>query len=298
MKNQTACIVVTYNRKALLASNLQALRNQKEKGDIFVIDNGSTDGTRELLSEWIERKEIIYKNTGKNLGGAGGFAFGIAEAVRCGYSYLWIMDDDTIPYPDALASLLGKAKRLNGEFSFLCSVVKWKDGSFCRMNLPVFSDQWPDQICEEKEGLISVCSCSFVSCLINAEYIKKAGLPIAEFFIYGDDAEYTERLSGLADAYLDLTSFAEHRTPANISDDISRESRERLGRYYYRYRNCFYIAKKKGRKDVLHYLYITCKMLVKILLFSENCRWKRISVLLSGVFAGISFHPVIQYVDR
>lgn len=297
MKNRTACIVVTYNRKALLALNIQALLNQKEKGDIFVIDNGSTDGTEELLAGWIGRKEIIYRNTGENLGGAGGFAFGIKEAVKCGYSYLWIMDDDTIPYPDALASLLEKAEGLNGKFSFLCSVVKWKDGSFCKMNLPVFSDHWPDKICSEKEGLICVRSCSFVSCLINAEYIKKAGLPIKEFFIYGDDAEYTERLSGLADAFMDLTSFVEHRTAANISDDISQESRERLERYYYRYRNCFYIAKKKGRKEVCRYLYITGKMLVKILLFSKNCKWKRISVILSGVFAGFSFHPVIRFVD-
>lgn len=44
------CVVVTYNRLSLLKENLQALKQQTFIiHKIFVIDNCSTDGTREFL---------------------------------------------------------------------------------------------------------------------------------------------------------------------------------------------------------------------------------------------------------
>ena len=45
----------------------------------------------------LTRKNVKYINTGSNLGGAGGFSFGIKQAVQQKYEYLWIMDDDTMP---------------------------------------------------------------------------------------------------------------------------------------------------------------------------------------------------------
>lgn len=42
--------------------------------------------------------QILYENTGENLGGAGGFNFGIRRAYEAGYDAIWIMDDDTYPH--------------------------------------------------------------------------------------------------------------------------------------------------------------------------------------------------------
>lgn len=296
MKNETAAIVVTYNRKELLTENIEALlRQQGAAADIFVIDNFSTDGTGISLKPYLIQNKIRYFNTGKNLGGAGGFQYGIRAAMREGYRYLWIMDDDTIPEPDALAALLKGAQQLKDCFSFLCSVVHWKDGTFCKMNLPVLKENWFDCLREGCEGLLAVSSCSFVSCLINADCIKKAGLPFAEFFIYGDDAEYTERLSYTAAGYMVLSSFVQHKTEKNISDDLSKEDAERIGRYFYRYRNCFYNAKRKGWRSAGLYLYTGGKMLIKILLLSRGNRRKRMGMLVKGIAAGFRFHPEIQY---
>ena len=45
-------VVVTYNRKKLLKENLNALLNQSYKDfDILLIDNASTDGTKEYVKE-------------------------------------------------------------------------------------------------------------------------------------------------------------------------------------------------------------------------------------------------------
>ena len=101
MKEKVA-IVVTYNRRDLLIECVNALLNQTEQVDIMVIDNASTDGTEGALQGYRDQKHVQYINTGKNLGGAGGFNFGIRKAYEQGYKYFWIMDDDTIPAENAL----------------------------------------------------------------------------------------------------------------------------------------------------------------------------------------------------
>ena len=123
-----AAIVVTYNRKDLLLQCLDRLLTQKGADcDVLVVDNASTDGTEQAVSQ-LKNPRIFYRNTGANLGGAGGFNFGMRWAVEAGYDYLWIMDDDTLPNPDALAELWAAHGRLNGEYGFLSSTVLWTDG--------------------------------------------------------------------------------------------------------------------------------------------------------------------------
>ena len=94
-----AAVVVTYNRLPLLRQCLAALAAQTAQDlTIFLVDNASTDGTAEAVAE-MALPNLVYRNTGKNLGGAGGFAYGVREAALAGYDALWLMDDDTLPTP-------------------------------------------------------------------------------------------------------------------------------------------------------------------------------------------------------
>ncbi len=123
-----AAVVVTYNRKELLLQCVQHLLDQQEADcDVLVVDNASTDGTAQAV-EQISSAKLFYRNTGENLGGAGGFHFGMRWAVEEGYDYVWIMDDDALPQPDALAQLWNAHEQLEGQYGFLSSVVLWKDG--------------------------------------------------------------------------------------------------------------------------------------------------------------------------
>ena len=109
--NTTAAVIVTYNRRALLRECLSAVLSQTAACDVLVIDNHSTDGTGEMVKELMvsreetpdgDERDITYLNTGKNLGGSGGFSYGMKEAVKRSYEYLWIMDDDCVPERDCL----------------------------------------------------------------------------------------------------------------------------------------------------------------------------------------------------
>ena len=80
-------IIVTYNRKELLKESIEALINQTNKNfDLLIVDNASTDNTYNDIVSKYESDKIKYINTQKNLGGAGGFNFGLKRAILDGYS--------------------------------------------------------------------------------------------------------------------------------------------------------------------------------------------------------------------
>jgi len=104
-----AALVVTFNRKDVLIHTLEAVMNQTRKPDLLVIvNNGGTDGTGEFLEEFSKTHEDVeILNMSENLGGAGGFSRGIHYVYDKGqYDWGWLMDDDAIPAPNALETLL------------------------------------------------------------------------------------------------------------------------------------------------------------------------------------------------
>ena len=102
------CVIVTYNRVELLKENLDAVMSQTYPlHKIFVINNHSTDSTEEYLTRFSDNPQIIACNLEENIGGAGGFSYGLKKAVQEGCDYVWMMDDDTIPSASALEKLDG-----------------------------------------------------------------------------------------------------------------------------------------------------------------------------------------------
>ena len=80
-RNVTA-IVVTYNRLPLLKQCLAALRAQTVQGfTVLLVDNASTDGTADYIKT-LAMPGLVCRNPGENLGGAGGFAYGIRAAAE------------------------------------------------------------------------------------------------------------------------------------------------------------------------------------------------------------------------
>lgn len=99
-------VVVTYNRKAMLERCLSSLAAQTVAvRDIVVIDNGSSDGTSQMLRQHPEQR-LLVRSLSTNTGAAGGFNIGVKRAYETGDDAIWVMDDDVFPDPDALEELL------------------------------------------------------------------------------------------------------------------------------------------------------------------------------------------------
>ncbi len=74
-------LILSYNGKHLLADSISTyLANDYSNFEVVVIDNGSTDETK----EWVEKNypEVIVLRTEKNIGYSGGFNLGLKYAFK------------------------------------------------------------------------------------------------------------------------------------------------------------------------------------------------------------------------
>lgn len=239
---KVAAIVVTFNRCDLLAQTLAGLEAQERPVDhIIVIDNASTDQTGSYLSEREFAVPHTIETLPTNTGGAGGFSAGVDLAFRLGFDAFWVMDDDTVPRPDALAPLLrdldDATERLGFLPSFACSLVLFhQDGQICEMNVPVTKWDWPRAIALGADYLL-VEQASFVSCLITREGVHAVGLPAGNFFIWYDDAEYTRRLSKYRPGIFVRDSLVDHLIPQNRGVNWGDVDSKNIWKFKYGARN-------------------------------------------------------------
>lgn len=293
MTKGVAAVVVTYNRKALLRECVASLLRQTwPELDIWVIDNASTDGTGAMLEPMVRDGRVHYRNTGGNLGGAGGFEYGLGVVAQRGYDYAWIMDDDAMPEPTALEALMTAAGEL-GDFGYLSGKVLWTDGSICRMN--VQRDLKLRNISDFSPKRIPSGAATFVSLLVPVRVIREVGLPIGAFFIWADDLEYTRRISLRHPCYVITDSVTVHHCETNNGGNIATDRPERIPRYRYAYRNEVYVYRREGFRGATRLMLRTPLHVLRVLLKADGRKAERIRVIFGGTLKGLSFRPTVKY---
>ncbi len=230
---RVVAVVVAYNRRDLLIEAMSALGAQTRPLDaIVVVDNASTDGSGEAAKATLPSIDLVCLEA--NTGGAGGFAAGIARATEHhNPDWVWLMDDDTIPTPTALAELLAGATSAP-DITVAGSRVVWHDGQDHPMNTPrenpFGGSAW--KVRARELGGLAVRSSSFVSMLISVPRIREVGLPVAEYFIWNDDFEYSVRLIRGHRGIFVPASVVVHKTKVLGSTDADPGAR-----FYYEVRN-------------------------------------------------------------
>lgn len=196
MNARVVAVVVTWNRRTLLEESLAALADQSHGLDgVVVVDNASTDGTSDLLDERYTHLDVVHLR--ENTGGAGGFAVGIERALTHDPDLVWLLDDDTVPTPTAAEGLVRAwAEYDDRRPAVLASRVVWTDGRDHPMNTP---RRKPGASRHESDaaaevGCVPIRSASFVSIMCDARVVRERGLPVADYFLWNDDFEYSTRL--------------------------------------------------------------------------------------------------------
>lgn len=293
-------VVVTYNRKPLLLKCLQCLLEQKDaRCDILVVDNAGTDGSAEAVQALgIER--IRYHNTGKNLGGAGGFNIGVRMAVELGYTCVWLMDDDTLPKPDALSMLMEADSVAPEGYGYLSSVTLWTDGGECIGNRQKLKKSFYTDSPLLRYGMVLAEQATFVSLFLRTATVRAVGLPISEFFIWGDDIEYTRRIAvrkGLP-SYVAGKSQVVHAMEYNYGFSVATDVPKRISRYKYAYRNENYLYRQEGLRGFVYYTAKCGLNVCRILFRAPGQRLRRIGVVIGQYFAGLFFNPRVEYITQ
>lgn len=235
IQNYVTAVVVTHNRRDLLIEALTAVRSQTRTPDqVIVVDNASADGTAETVRERFPSAHLVPLR--RNGGGAGGFAAGISVALERGCDLMWLMDDDTIPEPGALRALLDARGRYPGAQppALLASRVVWTDGREHPMNTPRKRPRATrgEHAAAASAGCVPVRSASFVSVLLDGPTVRTGGLPVADYFLWNDDFEFTTRLLRGRVGALCTGSTVVHKTRAFGATDADPGER-----FFYEVRN-------------------------------------------------------------
>jgi rhamnopyranosyl-N-acetylglucosaminyl-diphospho-decaprenol beta-1,3/1,4-galactofuranosyltransferase len=285
----TVCaLVVTYNRRDLLIGCLDAVLAQtRPVAELILVDNASTDGTPELLRErgYLDRAEVSYLRLDRNLGSSGGFARGFEAARESGADWLWTMDDDAEPTPDCLRLLLESPPAADPRTVCVCPKVVYPDGSlngvmradFRRRLRPLPESRYR----AGRHPAIGITS--FVGPLYRMRAVRAVDPPKADFFVWGDDVEYSLRLRGLGDIRLVPESVMVHR-PASQSSS-NRRSRlwnavlpvhmyptplERFWQNLYGLRNYIWTKRHYERQSALSAAGTTLQFVLKHLMYDDK----------------------------
>jgi rhamnopyranosyl-N-acetylglucosaminyl-diphospho-decaprenol beta-1,3/1,4-galactofuranosyltransferase len=251
-------VVVTWERLALLRESLAAVAAQTRAPDaVVVVDNASTDGTADAVAA--EHPDVDLVRLTQNTGGAGGFAVGVERALELhAPDLIWLMDDDTVPEPGALEALLA-AWRPAPRPALVASRVVWEDGRDHPMNTP---RPYPlagraERRAAAEVGCVPARSASFVSVLLDAEATRAVGPPLADYFLWNDDFEFTTRLLRGRRGLWCPDSVVVHRTKAFGSTDADPGPR-----FYYEVRNKLWLfTRSRGLGPLERLLYAVSTLL-------------------------------------
>lgn len=203
------------------------------------------------------------------------------------------MDDDTLPEPDALAALLAADAAHGDGCGWLSSRALAPDGTDQPMNLQrktMYRDIDGFDAAE-----VPAVMASFVSLFLRTEAVRQFGLPIAEFFIWSDDWEYTRRISRAKPCYVIPASRVVHAMQNPGVVNIARDVPARWARYRYFYRNDVVLYRREGLSGWLWLLAKDSWHTVQVLRDRQGCRAERIKIIWKGFTAGVRFRPQIPY---
>ncbi|WP_367370730.1 glycosyltransferase family 2 protein [Leuconostoc carnosum] len=294
-----SAVIVTYNRLELLKASIQKVLGQNTPAlkHVIIVNGASTDGTREYLDSLADNR-LIIEHLSENLGGAGGFNWGIRQFYeKTQDDLVWVMDDDSMPTETALSKLLTMFNA-NSDAGWGASKVNWIDGEWSKMNVPAPADGGKTAVFYGQDNWVPIKHATFVSTIFKRELIQKAGLPQKEYFIWGDDIEFTERCSREMTGYFVRDSIVIHASKSNPNpgDIVGELDETRLPRYLLEYRNRLLTSRRR------HSLFKFIKTLghgvldfIKTLcLPSVKYRWRKLKIIIRGTINGFKFHPEIE----
>jgi GT2 family glycosyltransferase len=200
-------IVLTFDSRVALERCLGAIAAQTQPpAEVLVVDNASADAVDDLVA--------AAPNAGllrlpENVGPAGGYAAGLTEFLASEHECAWLIDDDCVPAPDALALQLERAALGDTKPVVLATMV--------------------DHATHEITNTQGWCGV-----LIPRAVVATVGVPDAALFWWNEDTEYLQWR-------IPRAGFTVVRSEeARVAVSRSRLTGKPAWKYYYEARNQVY----------------------------------------------------------
>lgn len=278
MDPKISIIIVNMNGKSLLEECLTSLLNLTDypNYDVIVVDNGSIDGSVELVKEKFPQAEVIALN--RNYGFTRANNIGIRYAFqKFNPDYILLLNNDTkIIQKDWLK------KMVNSGYDLAQPVILNKDKTIQSRGGGLLILGIPYLIKGDEEPLWI----SFASALISRKVFDKIGSLNEDYVIYAEDLEFCLRSKannfsiGVANAEIIHYSIS----------TITRLSRKKQIFYYYKTRNDYWTVTTYYNSKLMRMGYIIFSILQSLtLLLKKNSEGSR-SVII-GLFHALRKHP-------
>lgn len=195
--HKVAVIIVTYNGMKWLEKCLLNLFQSNIAIKVYVIDNGSTDGTTDFIESHYPEVELVKTN--QNLGFGKANNIGILKACDEGFDYFFLLNQDGYVFPDTIKNLVDFAKN-NPQYGVLSPIQLNGEGTKMDLN---FSTLMNNDNCSEFindsyfRELRSHYDIRFVMAafwLVTKPTIEKVGIFNPVFPHYGEDNDYLNRV--------------------------------------------------------------------------------------------------------
>jgi rhamnopyranosyl-N-acetylglucosaminyl-diphospho-decaprenol beta-1,3/1,4-galactofuranosyltransferase len=159
---RVAVVMLTHNARQSLERCLAAITRQSTRpGAILITDNASSETVEDLVAG-IDGATVT--RLPENVGPAGGYAAALTAFLASGFEWAWVMDDDCVPVPDALATQLS----LSRPDRIVLATVQWAEtGEVVRGN-------------------------GWWGALIPRAVVARVGVPNPELFWWTEDTEYLQ----------------------------------------------------------------------------------------------------------
>lgn len=255
-------VVLTCNRLEKSRRCIEAILGQTRSPDrVLVVDNGSTDGTVEWVTELSRNDDrIALLPLRENLGPAGGYAEGFEWVKRRDFDWIWAIDNDIYPGSTCLELLLREAGASDNVLLYPWTI-------------------------DEPSGKVSNYP-RWSAVLIPTRAIREGGVPRRELFWWIEDTEFLQwRLPRQLGMQSKLVQAAE------CSHDVDLDSQKASWKYYYEVRNTLWyrLRVQRGRwfRRAGRIIVVIAASTIRPLL-REHHKIQKLHYVLLGIFHGIT----------
>lgn len=197
MNRKLLVIIVTYNGMRWIERCINSVASSSVPADIFVIDNGSSDGTREYIMEnW---KAVTLISSKENLGFGKANNIGFSHAIKEGYDFVYLLNQDAWVEKDTFSILMDLMERYP-HFGILSPIQM--EGNSDNMDKGFLKGVAPetlgasflnDMYFKKTEDIYEVDKVMAAHWMLSIGCIRTTGAFSPTFRHYGEDDNYIQR---------------------------------------------------------------------------------------------------------
>jgi hypothetical protein len=256
--------------------------------EVMVVDNGSSDDSVETIHS--NFPQVVLIENKQNLGYTGGNNVGMRYALEHGADYVWLLNNDTVVDPDALAKLVDEAE-LSQEVGLVSPVIHFYESPEEVQFMGAYVDLLKfkiSHICDQTELDCKIVQRNLTlwgtALLIKRSVVETVGFLSEKYFAYSEDCDYSLRA-------LKQNFCAKIRLDARIFHKDSRSTGKQSPiQTFLRTRNTFFLWKDNmpwPRKFLLPGYYMGA-VINSAKILSDEGNEKSFDACLDGFWAALN----------